>query len=240
VCCAAARRLPDAHGSGGFVSLARQPPHPQAISVKIAQSGERRAPRLSTRERFIVCNNSAAMEDLKQVADDLVAKAALSRAKDSAERALEDLVASDEDKAQRETERAAKSKSRRTKLIIYGVVGLLVVVGILGMVVSYWQWFLLAGLVGLMGLYGWHRLRKRLKRKDGQDEAASAAKVERTADEPRARLATPREPEADEALVREARLREERARQVAREHAAASEAQEIEDELAQMKARLKK
>lgn len=187
------------------------------------------------------------MSDLKNIADDITTKAALAAGKDAAERALEGLLTSDDEKAQKEAKRAAASKTRRFKLIAFGVVGLLLVVGLLGLFLSYWQWFLLAGVLGLGGLYGWYRVRKvlRARKKEAQPEALEA-KAEHEAAELRVEEAdepAPRDREelAEEARRRAAELREQRAHDAqAREEAQAIEEQQIDDELAAMKARLKK
>jgi hypothetical protein len=176
------------------------------------------------------------MADLKKVTDDLTTNAALAAGKDAARRAVDDLLSTDEEKVAKENERAAASKSRRNKLIAYGAVGLLLLVGIFGMVVSYWQWFFVLGVVGVVGLYAWYRIRQRLaarKSGDGETDESEVAAAEpkaaalRVADE---------EPERvrDEAELRRARLVAERARQ----QTEALAEQEIEDELAAMKARL--
>ena len=140
------------------------------------------------------------MVDLERETDDLAARATLAAGKDAAKR-------------------FAASKSRRNKLIAYGIFGLLIVLGVLGLVASYWHWFLLLAALGLVGLYGWHRIRKRLASK-GKPEQATLSNRERK------RVELPREQPAVDAS--------------AREKAQAIEQQEIEDELAAMKTRLSK
>lgn len=157
------------------------------------------------------------MGDLKRASEELTAKAAFSAAKQAAERALEDALSSDEERAQRKVEQAALAKRKRTKLIVLGVVGFLLVLGVIGMVLSYWHWFLLLGLVGLLALYGRHRWRAR--REEKQETAASAP----------AEAAAPR---ALEPPVRVAR----RAAPEPRE----DDGEAIEDELARLKSRLDK
>ena len=166
------------------------------------------------------------MGDLKKVADDVTTKAALAAGKDAARRAVDDLLLSDEEKAQKEAERAAASKSRRTKILVYGVVGLLIVLGVVGLVVSYWHWFLLAGLVGLLALYGRHRLRKRLAaRKESKTSLEAKRDDEPTRKLPERAVRLEGDPPADTDATRE--------------RAHAIEEQAIEDELAELKARLK-
>jgi hypothetical protein len=173
------------------------------------------------------------MADRNKQKDADAAAVALALGRDAAKRAVEDLLSGDEERADEAAERAAASKSRRNKLIVYGVVGLLVLVGLFGMVVSYWQWFLLAGLLAVLGLYGWSRLRKRLRA--GSRAKAGDARIESAASQ------LPMQEQRDASGQREgARVRaEERARDAqALEEASAVAEREIEDELAAMKARL--
>lgn len=168
--------------------------------------------------------------DPKKVVDELTAKAALSAGRDAARRAVEDLLSSDEEKAEREAERAAQAKRRRKKLLAWIVAGAILAIGLVGMMIHYWQWFILAGLVGLAGLYGWHRLKKRLRRPAPDGATAEAPR----ALEPKKLRVTEPEPSAEE-------LRERRAREaVARAEARVAERHEVDDELAELKARLKK
>lgn len=190
------------------------------------------------------------MADPRNVVDDLTTKAALAAGKDAARRAVEDLLSSDEEKAQKEAERVAQSKRRRNKLIAYGVVGLILVLGLVGMVLSYWPWFVLAGLVGVAGLYGRHRLRKRWREKREQRGELKAEqqqqKVRLPADRsealPRAGVEKPRDDRRDEDRELDAlALQEARAREAAaRDQARVAEENEVDQELAAMKARLKK
>lgn len=165
------------------------------------------------------------MADPKKVVDDLTAQAALAAGKDAARRAVEDLLSTDEEKAQKEAERAAQSKRRRNKLIAYSVVGLILVLGLVGMVLSYWQWFVLAGLVGVAGLYARHRLRKRWREKREQRGELKAA-------EEKQKLRLPAEPRQVSPRAPAEKPRDEQAR--------LAEEKEVDQELAAMKARLKK
>ncbi len=99
------------------------------------------------------------MDELKKVAGQLSGKAALVAARDAAQRAIEDALSTDEERAERKAEQAALAKRKRTKWIILGVVALMLLLGVIGLLLSYWQWFLLAGLVGVAGLYGRYRWR---------------------------------------------------------------------------------
>lgn len=154
------------------------------------------------------------MGDLKRASEELTARAAFSAAKQAAERALEDALSSDEERAQRKAEQAALAKRKRTKLIVLGVVGFLLVLGVIGMVLSYWHWFLLLGLVGLLALYGRHRWRARRAEKQ---ETAAEVSTKPSAVEPPARVARRAAPEPPE-----------------------DDGQAIEDELARLKSRLDK
>jgi hypothetical protein len=183
------------------------------------------------------------MADLKRATDELATQAALAAGRDAAKRLAGGLLSEDEASAPKDAERPAASKSRRNKLIAYGVFGLLIVFGVLGLVVSYWHWFLLLGALGLGGLYGWYRIRKRFASKDKPGETqASKAK-------PRVTGARAREDEGEESGPTAQALERKRVElpraepaldAAAREKAQAVEQQEIEDELAALKARLNK
>ena len=150
--------------------------------------------------------------------DDVATSVALALGKDAARRAVDGLLTSDEDPR----EKPANSKSRRNKLIVYGILALLVLIGIAGMMLRFWPWFLLLGVIGFVGLYGWSRLRKRFARK-----AANAADTVTAKAEPTLR-------------VEAARIDAEEREAQARAEASALAESEIEDELAAMKARLEK
>ncbi len=173
--------------------------------------------------------------DLDKLSDALTSKAAAAAGRRAAERAIDDLLSTDDERAEREKARAAASTSRRNKLILYGVIGLLLVVGVIGMVLNYWHWFILAGLLGLAGLYLWRRFAKR--QKAAPDAPAETVRIAEPAP-------PPAQTAADDAAAERARLLEmkrERERDArARAEAAAVEQQEIDDELAAMKARLGK
>lgn len=186
----------------------------------------------------------ARVSDFKKLTDDLTSRAALAAGKDAAQRAVGDLLLSEEEKAAREEKRAAESKSRRKKYILYGVVGLLLIVGLIGFLVSYWPYFMLAGLVGAAGLYGRYRWQQRKAAVVAEAPKAPAKVVE----SPQRRIEAEDEGEiesegeaqaAAEAARRTAAARAaEQAR--AQAEAAALEEQEIDDELAAMKARIGK
>lgn len=175
------------------------------------------------------------MADLKKAADDAATRAMIAAGKDAAKRAVEDLLTSDEERAAKQAEQAPTSKARLWKIIGIGVLSLLVVVGVVGMLLTYWHWFLLAGVLGLGGLYGWSRLKKRLsagkepKEVEAKQVEAARAPVATAAEGLRIKEEAPR----DEA--------EERARNArALAEARAAQEQEVDEELAAMKARLKK
>jgi Flp pilus assembly protein TadB len=159
-----------------------------------------------------------AMADLDKITDELASKAVVAATKDAAKRTVEDLLATDEERAEREAERAASSKSRRNKLIIYGVLGSLLVVGLVGMVLNYWYWFILLGVAGLAGVYAWRKLIKH--------RAAKKARIEEPIEAPAKKHIADADARAGEArALAEAEVEEE---------------QQIEDELAAMKARIRK
>jgi len=97
------------------------------------------------------------MSDDEKPAGDLRAKAALALAK----RALDDALLSDDERAKRRAEESALSKRNRTKRIAQIVIGALIVVGLIGLMLNYWYWALLLGLVGVAGFYVRHRWRAR-------------------------------------------------------------------------------
>jgi hypothetical protein len=165
------------------------------------------------------------MVDPKKAAEELGAKAAFAKAKQAAERAIQDALMSDEERAKAEAERAALAKRKRNKTIAFAIVGVLLVLGAIGMVLSYWQWFFLAGLVGLAGLYARHRWRKsrRAKREKAAEEPV-APKQERAP--AKLRVKPEPEPRAPAAPVVDESSKETK--------------QAIEDELAALKARVQK
>ncbi len=155
------------------------------------------------------------MADLKKSANALATKAAFAAAKEAAERALDDALTSDEERERRKAEQTALAKRKRTKIIALGLVGLLLVLGVIGLAVSYWQWFFLLGLVGLAALYGRYRWRKWRRRA----QEASVAEPKLAAPKQKARV-------IDVEPLPKA--------------SAAEEAQAIEEELAALKSRLDK
>lgn len=150
------------------------------------------------------------LDDLKKAAGELPAKAAYARAKAAAERVLEESLMSDEELEAKRAQDEALAKRKRQKTLALVVIGALIVLGVVGMVLAYWHWFLLAGLLGLAALYARHRWRTRSK-----GTPAPKTRVEAT---PKAKAA---EPEKPALASREAHDRE------------------IEDELAALKARKK-
>lgn len=184
------------------------------------------------------------MSEHERTPDELAAQAALAAGRQYAERAVHGLVSSEVDEDDSDATPEAPTKRRRFKLVAFGVVALLIVLGALGMVVSYWHWFLLAGVLGAVGLYGWYRVRKRLKA--GQRNQLHAEVGSRTQGEARAARAEETEPAhrvdaeasgpSHAAALRQAQ--EQRAR--ARREAAAAEEQGIDEEIEAMKARLGK
>ena len=94
-------------------------------------------------------------------ADDLRAKAAFAVAKHAVERALDDAMLSDEDRAKRRAEDAGLARSKRNKRIAIGVIGLLLLIGLVGLLLNYWYWALLLGILGAGGWYARRRWRAR-------------------------------------------------------------------------------
>jgi hypothetical protein len=125
-------------------------------------------------------HDGAIMSDAKSSAEALGANAAFAVAKSAAERALEEALLTDEERAKRRAEQDALARRRRTKRIAVGVVGALVVVGLIGLMLHYWYWSLLLGLLGAAGLYARRRFRNRRAARLKPRVAAAA--------EPRARI----------------------------------------------------
>ncbi len=173
------------------------------------------------------------MTDLKRLADDPTTQAAIAVGRDAAKRAVDELLSGD-DASVPQTEKAEASKSRRWKLIAMGVLGLFLVVGLIGLLLSYWYWFLGAGVLGVAGLVGYSRLKSRIAKRSLPKEepkveaiAAPSVRVSKVADA---------EPAPSSAEARRAEV-ESRARALA--EAQAVREQEVDEELAAMKARLK-
>ncbi len=79
------------------------------------------------------------------------ARAGATAAKEAARGAARDLVAGDPPR-----------KARARKLLAFFVVGLCLLLGLVGLVVHYWVWFLGLGLVGVAGIVGYARARAAL------------------------------------------------------------------------------
>lgn len=142
----------------------------------------------------------------------LTAKAAFTAAKDAAERALEDALSTERERAARKAEEAEKAKRRRKKRLVLAVLGLVIVLGVVGLALRYWYWFLLLGLAGIVALYARHRWRRfRAGRREKEAEVPAKKEPRELSAPPAPRLAPP-------------------------EPAGPS----VEDELAELKARLKK
>ena len=101
------------------------------------------------------------MSDDEKPADDLRAKAALAVATHALERALE-----------APAERDALARRKRNKRIAQIAIGALVVVGLLGLMLHYWYWSLLLGVVCVAGLYGRRRWRARRQSRKKLEAAA--------------------------------------------------------------------
>lgn len=174
------------------------------------------------------------MSDLERLADEAATKAALSVGRDAAKRAVHQLL--DGDASASEAPKSGAPKARRWKLLAGVLLGLCLFVGVVGMVLNYWVWFLGAGVLGFAGLYGWWKLRARL----GAAKLSAPPEAKATALPTRSRgvrVATDPETTAPTPAERRAEV-EARARALA--EARATEEQQVEDELAALKARIKK
>lgn len=191
------------------------------------------------------------MGDRQRGTDDVVAelaaKAAVAAGKDAAAKAARGLLG---DEAKDEAGRRA----RTWKIVAGLVLALCVVLGLIGLVLNYWLWFLAAGVLGLAGLFGYWRLRAKLAaRREAKglsagaiEASAAAVKVVEGAE----RVAKPAARRVDAEGAADAALRAEAAREArrleterdarARAEAEATREQEVDDELAAMKARLGK
>ena len=145
------------------------------------------------------------MSDDEKPADDLRAKTALAVATHALERALE-----------APAERDALARRKRNKRIAQIAIGALVGGGLLGLMLHYWYWSLLLGVLGVAGLYGRRRWRaRRESRKKLEAAAPREARAARAARAPKVRVA-PEPPPAEELDS------------------------SVDDELAELKARLKR
>ncbi|MFO0619175.1 MAG: hypothetical protein U0414_41685 [Polyangiaceae bacterium] len=85
------------------------------------------------------------------MADDITTKAAIAAGRRAVKRAADDLLLSDDEKAARTAEEERAAKSRRWKWIAGLILAVVLVIGVVGLVLSYWYWFLLAGVLGVAG-----------------------------------------------------------------------------------------
>lgn len=115
------------------------------------------------------------MSDLEKTARELGTKTAFAAAKDAAERALEDAMLTEEERVRRRAEQDALARRTRNKRIVQIAIGSLLVIGVIGLLLHYWYWALLLGLVGATGLYGRHRWRKRRAARPKSEPAALEA-----------------------------------------------------------------
>jgi len=149
--------------------------------------------------------------------DDLRAKAAFAVAKHAVERALDDAMLSNEERTKKRAEESSLARSKRNKRIAIGIIGLLLLIGVIGLVLNYWYWALLLGVVGAAGWYARRRWRAR--------GGAAKKKVERKKVEP--------------AALREAPARKVRVEPRPAPIAEPSD-ESIDDDLAELKARMKR
>jgi hypothetical protein len=165
--------------------------------------------------------------DLKKQAEDAARKAMAEAGKDAAKRAALGLFSSDDNAAAEPSDEEPGSNKTRNKLILLGVLGLFVVIGVLGMLMSYWHWFLALGVAGIGGLYLRRRIASRLAAR--REDEKARVEVSRVEDQEHAKK---------QARQGEAKTRTQNARAVI--EAEADEAQAIEDEFQELKARLDK
>jgi hypothetical protein len=116
-------------------------------------------------------------DDDEKLTDDVRAKAAFAVAKHAVERALDDAMLSDEDRAKKRAEETSLARSKRNKRIAIGVIGGLLVIGVIGLMINYWYWALLLGLVGAAGWYARRRWRARSTSRKKPDEPVAKAKA---------------------------------------------------------------
>jgi hypothetical protein len=164
------------------------------------------------------------MADPKNLLEEATARAVLAAGRDAAKRAAVDLLSTDEERAAAQAEDARAAKRKRWRLIGLVVLGLFVLIGLIGMLVSYWHWFLLVGLGGIAGLLGYQWLKRRM--------AARKQAVSRRIETPSSKMEV-RAPERVAAPEAEARAPID---DVLAEADASAEA--VDEELAALKARL--
>lgn len=181
------------------------------------------------------------MADLDKLTDELAGKAALATGMSVAKRALQDALLTDEQRQARDAEQARAKKSQRTKWIAYGVIGLLLLIGVVGLALTYWYWFLLAGIASLGVLYARSRLRKR-REESGKPEEAEKAEAEGAPStaSPKVEKSPARREAARPAPVSEEEQPAPRAPRRPTPEEAEAEAEAVDAELAAMKARLRK
>jgi hypothetical protein len=173
------------------------------------------------------------MSDLDRLTREATTKAVVAVGRDAAKRAADKLL-SDEDASEGEV---TDSKSRRWKLIALVVLGLFLLVGFVGLLLNYWFYFLAAGVLGVGGLVGWSRLKKRRGARKPTKDKKEIAKEGSAPESVRVRLAAR---EAAPAAADGASRAEADVDAQASAEARAIREHEVDDELAAMKARLKR
>lgn len=153
----------------------------------------------------------------------------------AAKRAVEDLLLTDEERAARDQERAAERKKKNSRLLAYVALGLLLVVGLIGLALTYWHWFLLAGVLGIAGIVAARYVRKSWERRRAgvKGEAEPAVGKRAVADAPASPI-VPRKVERRVAPAAEALDAK------AVEQTRARDAAAVDEELAALKAKFGK
>jgi hypothetical protein len=176
------------------------------------------------------------MSDLDKLTREATTKAVIAVGRDAAKRATDKLL--DDDDAPGEDENAGSKPRRRWKLIALVVLGLFLLVGLIGLLLNYWFYFLAAGVLGVGGLVGWSRLKKRIgARKPSKDRKEIAKEDSPAPESVRVRLASR---EAAPTAPKTATRADADAEAQALAEARATREHEVDDELAAMKARLKR
>jgi len=159
---------------------------------------------------------------------DFKTRAAIEAGKDAVRRVYDDLTLSDEDKARRQEERAAKRRKLKWKLIAGAVVAIIVVIALMALLAKIWLWVIGFAILAALGVAAYFYVRPKLA-------GVRVREVEAAPPEP---AALPPPSSEDRAKDREETLRAARVQTVSREKEREKERErEIDDELAALKAK---